>query len=111
MPSRQRYTFVPFIVLAVALAVGGCGRSTSKNEGTPTGAPTAKQALEDLGRLLDHLKNENKRMPAKLAQVEPIEPAFPGAYLGLVRGDIVYVWGAPLNPAAGDKVLAYEKEA
>jgi len=101
---------VPIVVVAVALQSAGCG-GAPQSEGTPTGGPTAKQSLEDLARLLDHLKNENKKMPAKLAQIEPIEPAFPGAYLGLVQGNIVYLWGAPLNPSAGHKVLAYEKDA
>lgn len=44
-----------------------------------------------------------------MADIQPVEPLFQGAYLGLVRDEIVYVWGAQINPSATDKVLAYEK--
>ena len=97
------------ILLGIALSVIGCG--SSETPSTATGSPTAKQALEDLVSLLNHVKSENKPPPAKLEDIQPIEPLFQGAYLGLAQGEIVYEWGTTINPAGGDKVLAYEKAA
>jgi hypothetical protein len=95
-------------LLVIALLPLGCG-SGDDSKSAATGAPSAKQALDDLVNLINHLKSENKPPPAKLADIEPIEPVFPGAYLGLVREEIVYVWGMPIDAAGKDKVLAYEK--
>src|SRR5262245_25160606 len=93
------------LFVATLLALG-CG-SGGDTKAAAAGAPSAKQSLEDLVTLLNYLKTENKPLPAKLADIEPIEPLFQGAYLGLVREEIVYVWGNTINPAAADKVLAY----
>jgi len=95
-------------ILASALLVG-CG--SSKAPPGATGAPSAKEALNDVVSLLNHLKSEGKAPPATIADVVPIEPLFPAAYLGLVRDEIVYVWGSPIDPAGSGKVLAYEKAA
>ncbi len=95
------------LVLALALYSLGCGSTESAS--APTGAPGAKDSLSDLVSLLNHLKSENKMPPARVADIEPIEPLFQGAYLGLVRGDIVYLWETPIDPAGAEKVLAYEK--
>ena len=95
------------LVVGVALCSLGCGSTESTS--APTGAPSAKESLSDLVSLLNHLKSENKKLPARVADIEPIEPLFQGAYLGLVRGEIVYLWESPIDPAGADKVLAYEK--
>ena len=95
-----------FFVALAGLALG-CGSADTKVEAT--GAPTAKQGLEDLVSLLNHLKSENKPAPAKIEDIQPIEPLFQGAYLALTREEIVYNWGATIDPAGTDKVLAYEK--
>jgi hypothetical protein len=85
------------------------GCSSGETAPVPLGAPAAKESLIDLAGLLKYLKEENRSPPAKVADIEPVEPLFQAAYLGLIRNDIVYVWGASIDPAAGDKVLAYEK--
>jgi hypothetical protein len=95
------------LVVSLALYSFGCGSTESTS--APTGAPSAKDSLSDLVSLLNHLKSENKKPPARVADIEPIEPLFQGAYLGLVRGDIVYLWETTIDPAGADKVLAYEK--
>jgi hypothetical protein len=56
------------------------------------------------------MEEAKKTPPTRIREVEAVEPVFPAAYLGLVRGEIVYVWGAPVLPANGGKVLAYEKK-
>jgi hypothetical protein len=96
----------------VLVLVAGCGKGPRDGDGEGAGAtPTAKESLTNLGDLLKHLEESGKKPPARLADVEPIEPAFPGAYLGLVRGEVVYFWGKPLNPSGSATVLAYEKRA
>jgi len=98
------------LLLAVPLLALGCG-SAGETKSEATGAPSAKQSLEDMVNLLKYLKGENKPPPAKVADIEPIEPLFQSAYLGLVREEIVYQWGTPIDAAGTDKVLAYEKAA
>jgi hypothetical protein len=95
------------LLVAFSLYALGCGSTESAS--APTGAPSAKDSLSDLVSLLNHLKSENKTPPARVADIEPIEPLFQGAYLGLVRGDIVYLWGTTIDAAGTEKVLAYEK--
>ena len=95
------------VVFALSLFPLGCNSTESKS--APSGTPSAKESLTDLVSLLNHLKSENKKPPARVEDIEPIEPLFQGAYLGLVRGDIVYVWETAIDPAGADKVLAYEK--
>ncbi|MCI0358031.1 MAG: hypothetical protein L0211_06085 [Planctomycetaceae bacterium] len=104
-PFRLVRGFVLIVTTVLALGCGSGGDSKS----AATGAPSAKQSLDYLVNLLNYLKSENKPPPAKVADIEPIEPLFQGAYLGLVRGEIDYVWGTTIDPAGADKVLAYEK--
>jgi len=111
MTSWPRRPVGGLSLLAITLLVLGCGGASGDNESKTTGAPSAKQALDDLVNLLKHFKAENKPPPATIKDIEPIEPVFPGAYLGLVREEIVYVWGTTIDPAGADKVLAYEKAA
>jgi hypothetical protein len=104
-----RTVVVPFLFAVPILALG-CG-SEGESKAAATGAPSAKQSLEDMVSLLNYLKSENKPPPAKVADIEPIEPLFQSAYLGLVRGEIEYLWGTMIDPAGADKVLAFEKAA
>lgn len=101
---------VPAAALAAVIALAGCGGG-GDNPGTGTGTPSGKEALEDLARLLKDFEQKGQKPPARIAAVQPIEPVFPAAYLGLVRGEIEYAWGMPLNPAEGGQVIAYEKQA
>jgi hypothetical protein len=94
---------------ALSLLALGCG--SGDDTSAASGTPSAKGALADLVNLLNHLKSENKKPPARLADIEPVEPLFPAAYIGLVRNEIVYVWGTIIDPSGGDKVIAYEKAA
>jgi len=96
-------------LVIVVLTLFPLGCSSTESTSAPTGAPSAKESLTDLVSLLNHLKSENKKPPARVADIEPIEPLFQGAYLGLVRGEIVYLWDTTIDPGGADKVLAYEK--
>lgn len=95
-------------VCAIAVVILGCSGERKVPPGA-TGAPTAKESLDDLVSLLNHVKTEGKRPPAGMAELQALEPIFQGACLGVIRGEIVYLWGTTINPAGADKVLAYEK--
>lgn len=107
----RRHSNPHFHLLGIWLLLFTAGCGASKSDEALTGAPTAKEALQDLRQLLEYVKNEKKNLPTRVAQVQPIEPLFPGAYLGLLREDIVYVWGLPLHEYGADKVLAFDKKA
>lgn len=103
---RVRQLFSAAVLL---LALAGCGQKGAEPAGGSGGTPTNKEALEDLARMLQDFEQKQQKPPAKLAAVEPVEPVFPAAYLGLSRGEVVYVWGAPLSPGSSN-VLAHEKK-
>src|SRR5262245_11027795 len=107
----MRYWRIPTGLLVLALLVlTGCGGSGSgRTDPTAGGTPTGKEGLESLAELLKGAQAENRQPPAKLGDVERVEPLYPGAYIALVQGTIVYSWGTPLSPSGGDKVLAHEK--
>lgn len=98
------------VCLTVCLGlVAGCSDSGGKKDGGAGGTPSAKEALTDLAAMLKHLDETKKKMPMRLQEMEPVEPLFPGAYVGLTNGSIVYVWGAKIDPAQPGNVIAYEK--
>jgi hypothetical protein len=104
----RRHHLVGVILATIqAFLLVGCG--SSKPPPGATGTPNAQEALSDMVLLLNHLKSEGKPPPAAIAQIVPIEPLFPSAYLGLVRNETDYVWGQTIDPAGAGKVLAYEK--
>lgn len=107
MTSNRQSGLVSRVLCGLMVFVLGCG--TGESTSTATGTPSAKEALTDLVNMLTHFKSENKPPPARMADIQPVEPLFQGAYLGLVRDEIVYIWGTQINPSASDKVLAYEK--
>lgn len=94
------------LLAGLVLLAAGCG---SPEPVKGTGTPSGKDALTDLGVLLKEFGEGKKRPPAKAADIEPVEPLHQAAYVGLVRGDVVYVWGTPLT--GGTDVVAYEKQA
>jgi hypothetical protein len=95
-------------VCAIAVTLVGCGGEREVPPGA-TGAPTAKESLDDMVSMLNYLKSEGKPPPFNMAALQPVEPIFQGACLGIIRGEVVYVWGATIDPAGAGKVLAYEK--
>ena len=66
-------------------------------------------ALDELGRALEDLAAEGRKPPAKLAELEPVEPMLPTAGPAIRNGEVVYLWGAAYA-AGGDKVVAHEKQ-
>lgn len=94
--------------LAAALTfmiVIGCGDSKTG----PVGS-SAKDPLNDLGQALKALPEEQKKPPAKLAELETFEPFIPLAGPQIRSGEIVYLWGAEYSPNS-QKIAAHEKKA
>jgi hypothetical protein len=105
-----RRTFVASVALSISLLAGCSGSSGTGGGEGQGGTPTAKEALTDLVALLKHFDETKRKPPTRLAEVEPVEPLFPGAFIGLTNGTIVYYWGAPLDAGGSSTVLAYEKK-
>jgi hypothetical protein len=106
--SRPAVSQLGVCALVFAVALVGCSEDRTIAPDA-TGAPTAKEALDDLVNLLNYVKMEGKQPPARAADLQPIEPIFLNACLGITRGEIVYVWGTTIDPTGAGKVLAYEK--
>lgn len=102
------------VLLAVAAflaAVAGCGGGGGGQAGPGAGGtPTGKEGLVSLHQLLKAYEAQKKPAPAKIADVEKVEPVYPGAYIALVQGNIVYAWGKSLSSTGSDAVLAHEKK-
>lgn len=107
MPER-RIVLASFA--AAVLGLAGCGGGRPPASDGPGGTPTGKEGLTNLYHLLKGFEDQKKAPPARIADVEKVEPLYPGAYIALVQKTIVYSWGAPLNAANGGTVLAHEKD-
>lgn len=94
-------------VVGLMLAAAGCGKSGS--DAATSAGPTAKAALEDLAELLKFAKAENRRPPAKPADLAPYEAVFLTATVALQQRQIEYAWGADLS--GGQAVLAHDAKA
>ena len=93
------------IAIAGVAMLAGCG-----NKPNTASALTIerKAALEELGELLKSLAHENRKPPAGLAELDPLEPMIPVAGPAIRNGSVVYFWGVAY--AAGSKhVAAHEK--
>jgi hypothetical protein len=73
----------------------------------------AQVRLEDVYGLYKAHIEKVKRPPTKLSQLEPWEPIYVNGYAAVNEGQVVVLWGQPLNPGTGAApgVLAYEKGA
>jgi len=81
----------------------------------PTGetGPATPGTLTELHSLVHAAAGETMRAPAKLADLNRHQSMFPRAYEAVKSGDVVVLWGTPLQgegEAGKDAaVLAYEK--
>ncbi|MFO0848641.1 MAG: hypothetical protein U0871_08815 [Gemmataceae bacterium] len=90
--------------VTVGLTVGCGGGGGGVTEDTP------KNALLDLAEGLKTTAADGKKPPAKLAELDQIEPMIPLAGPAIRSGAVVYLWGGAYNQS-GTKVVAYEKKA
>ena len=92
-------------VVGTGLA-GGCGDSKASRP-----ISEERQAiLTELGQMLKTLADEGKRPPARLAELDAVEPMIPMAGPAIRNGDIVYAWGSTYV-TGGTLIVAYEKKA
>lgn len=98
---------------ALAVFVAGCGGKGDSGGGPSGGGgtPSGKEAITSLADMLKDFAARNAKPPGRIADVEAVEPVFPGAYIGLKREDIVYSWGNGINAANPGTVIAHEKTA
>jgi hypothetical protein len=104
--------------IALAVAVGsamafGAGCNSTGEVGTSSDSKADRvqeMSLAQLGELL-HLREQDAGRPAeKAVDLAKYEKAFPVAFGRVKAGEIV-VLAAPIEAAATDQVLAYEKQA
>jgi hypothetical protein len=98
----------PLCTAIALVALIGCGSSNqAPKEGG--GTPKAKEGLVDIVEMLKYLETNKQKPPTKLADIAPIDPIFPGAFIVLSNKTVEFVWGAGLDANGGANVLAYEK--
>ncbi|MDR3635900.1 MAG: hypothetical protein P4L84_19005 [Isosphaeraceae bacterium] len=100
------------LTLGLALwFLSGCG---SSGGGAATGGDKVERAqsiaLSQVGDLLRVRAEEGSKPPTKAADLAKYEKAFPVGYPKVKSGEIVLFLDTPLDEAASDKVLAYEKQ-
>lgn len=101
---RRGFGLAVFAVVLTLVATG-CGGSKSG----PVDQPM-RLALEDFREFLKNLPTDNLKPPKDLATFMPLEPMAPVAAEYLVRGDLVYLWGADLVEG-GERIVAHQKTA
>jgi len=68
-----------------------------------------KGMLREVGEMLTLYKASNGKPPAKVQDLAKYEVGFQIGYLRARDGEVIIVWGAPLQEGASDTVIAYEK--
>jgi len=102
----QPFTILLLSLLLSAFSLTGCGG------GKTTFDPTGKHKMEEIGQMLTAAKASNTNPPARLEDLDRVEPLVPLSVQDLRSGEIVYVWGASLSTdaAAAKAWLAHEKK-
>lgn len=103
---RRRLAVCPRLLLAIGLALPGCGAPKAGGGGSDHRA-----ALEEVAEVYQHFRDSKKRAPTRLADLRPLSPIAPSGLPALENGDCIAVWGAGLSdaPGAGQAVLVYDK--
>ena len=100
-----RNMFAVLVTAGIGLTAG-CSRDP---KGPGTADEGYRASLEELGETLKTLANEGRKPPARMADLEPIEPMMAVAGPAIRSGDVVYIWGAGYA-AGSSQVIAYEKK-
>ena len=89
----------------------GCGSGDGSLPPVEAESEARRSAMAEVGEMLVFAKNERGKAPAKAADLAKYAPGLPTGYERVKDGDVVVVWGAPMQEGASDKVIAYEKAA
>jgi hypothetical protein len=96
------------VLVFLLAALTGCGTPTAK----PGYTPPVEDKLREVWAMYKAHVDARKRPPARLADLDPYEPANLNGYADLRDGGLVILWGGAVPSAgAGARVLAYEKDA
>ena len=95
----------------------GLGCSSNSNT-AGSGGPTKSDVLREVGGLIASHCGENRKAPAKVADLARYEPGFPLGFQAVKSGDVVVVWGASMtideggggNAGGTADAMAYEKK-
>lgn len=101
------------LLFGAALLLTGCGSSNPSNTAEALGPQTT---LQEVGGLVQMYSGENRKGPAKPADLAKYEPGYPLGYRAVQSGEVVVVWGATIAgegeaASAPANVVAYEKKA
>jgi hypothetical protein len=95
----------------IALCAGllaGCSSGAAK------ATNAAMNDLQELNKLLRAAAKKTGQPPAQLSDLDPFQSKYPEVYNLVKSGDLVVVWGTPLNnekdAAKTETVLAYGKD-
>ncbi len=95
---------------AVLAAAVGCGGGAPMNSSGGATNPPAKDALADLGNMLESVAAAKQRPPGKQADLGQYDATNPAAAAALARKEIIYLWGNGLQPGS-TTVIAYQAAA
>lgn len=65
--------------------------------------------MRELGEMLVLYKGDHNKPPKSAADLAKFEAGFQIGYLRVKEGEIVLLWGAPIQEGASETILAYEK--
>lgn len=91
------------VVVLAAGFLAGCGGPAE----TPGHTPEQEELLKEVWDMYKAHVDDRKRSPARLADLDPYEPAAIHGYVAVRDGEVVLLFG---GPTAGGTVLAYEKK-
>ena len=107
----RRFTLLSSIACLIGF---GCSSKSNTSSG---GGPTKSDVLREVGGLIGSYCGENRKAPAKVADLARYEPGFPLGFQAVKSGDVVVVWGASITVDEGGgssggsaEVVAHEKK-
>jgi len=98
-------------VLSLTVLEVGCGQSPTSASPETRKENVTNHAFEELANLLEIRQGDNPGKPfEKAAELSKYAKGFPMGTSKVKTGEIVFLFGAPVQAGASDKILAYEKQ-
>jgi hypothetical protein len=93
------------------LMSAGCGSGNGTLSPQDAVVEGKISAMNEVGMMLNLHKGDRGKAPSKVADLAKYEFGCPIGYQRVKDGDIVVIWGAPLQEGASEKIIAHEKQA